>query len=79
MEKLWIRLVFILFAISAIPMIAFVAILVFGCCIYYSIADREPIKDVWDDLMDDGMRELWNKTFTYIAHIIRTGEIPDEF
>ena len=78
MEKLWIRIIFTLLAISAIPMVTFVALVVFGATIYYSIADREPIKDVWDDIMDDRMRELWSTFFNVLKTTIIDGELPSD-
>ena len=77
MEKLWIRIIFTLLAISAIPMFAFVALVVFGATIYNSIADREPIKDVWDDIMDDDLREVFANTFNMFRDAIIKGELPD--
>ena len=78
MEKLWIRIIFTLLAISAIPMFAFVALVVFGATIYYSIAEREPIKDVWHDIMDDDMCEVYSKYFNVLKTAIIDGELPDE-
>lgn len=79
MEKLWIRIIFTLLAISAIPMITFIAVLVFGATIYYSIVCRESIKDSWDDIMDDYMCDLWTKVFNTFKTTIIYGELPSEF